>query len=782
MKSIFIIFIVLIGVYTANAQQLSGTVMNAESAYVAGATVSLLNTNRTTVSDERGKFEFKNLSPGKYILTISNVGFNLYTKEISFSNKPQHVTIRLNKLDKQLDEIVITAQKSPELLQKAPLSVTTLSAQQVQDYRIWNLMDLAAIVPNLYSSNPGDNRNVTSLRGIATTSYDPAVATYIDGVNQFSLDTYIPQLFDVERIEVLRGPQGTLYGRNAMGGVINVITKQPTNKTTGFIEATLGNYNQQRYSLGISAPLIKNKLFFGIAGLYNGLGGFYTNDYNNTKFDKQHSFSGNYYLKYLATKDLSITLNVKNYVNRNNGPFALSGSPADALSTPFRINQNATTKMIDNILNASLAIKKTWKDLDLLSISTYQKNYRYYNDPIDGDFSPLDAVSLVNNYGNKFNKVEVATQEFKLASLPSASNIKWVAGIYGFYRYSPSKIGTHFGADAGAVGSPLTDFTSINYNIERNYGAAVYGQVTYAFSPEWETTIGIRYDYEHKKQAIKGEFQPDGEDATITQPDTSSKAHFKAFSPKLSIAYHLSASNNFYASYSRGFRAGGISQLSSDPSQAPLFAYQPEYSNNYELGSKNLLLDKKLRVNLSLFLTTVNNAQVPTLILPDAITVTKNAGKLNSKGIEAEIESQIFKGFDLGYTFGYTHARYRSLLISSNGNTVDLKGNSQVYTPAITSMAMAQYAFNLNPSNNTKLIARAEWRYLGSQYFDVANTIKQDAYNLFNAKLGLTTKPIDVYVWGSNLFNKRYINYAYDFGASHLGNPRTVGITFRKNF
>ena len=132
-----------------------------------------------------------------------------------------------------------------------------------------------------------------------TTSYDPAVATYIDGVNQFTLDTYIATLFDVERIEVLRGPQGTLYGRNAMGGVINIITKQPANNTNGFAEINIGNYNQQRYTLGLRTPLIKNKLFFGVAGVYNRRNGFYTNEFYNNSYDKRNTFTGNYYLKYL---------------------------------------------------------------------------------------------------------------------------------------------------------------------------------------------------------------------------------------------------------------------------------------------------------------------------------------------------------------------------------------------------------------------------------------------------------------------------------------------------
>jgi len=783
MKKSAILFLLLAlccSAYAQSGSKLSGTIITANHEPVQGATVSLLNTNYISMSDKDGTFTFNNVLAGKYTLHVSDVAFAAVNREVTVTTQAQSVSIELQEASKQLDEVVVAADKREDMAQKVPSSVSALSAKQVREYKLWNLKDITAIVPNLYSANPGDNRNVTGIRGIVTTSYDPAVTTYIDGVSQFSLDTYIPQLFDVERIEVLRGPQGTLYGRNAMAGVINVITKQPGNDFSGFAEVNFGNYGQQRYSLGLSGPLVKDKLFFGVAGLYNSLDGFYTNVFNNTKLDKQHSFLGNYFIKYLASQRLAFTLNVKNYANRNNGPFALAGTPDAALATPFKLDQNATTTMIDNIFNASLLASYTGRGFNFTSVSTYQENYRYYTVPIDGDFSSLDAVSVINNYGPGFNKVKVGTQEFKFSSPATATNWKWTAGLYGFSRYAPTKTGTHFGDDAAAVGAPFPDFTTINTNIERNYGAAAYGQVVYSFNPQWDLTAGLRYDYEHKKEEVKGEFQPDGGDITVTQNDTSSTAGFHALTPKLSLAYHISGQDNLYASYSRGFRAGGISQLGADPSQPPLFAFKPEYSDNYEIGSKNLFLNNRLRVNLAVFYSLVNNAQVPTLILPSAITVTKNAGKLNSRGAEAEIAATLLKGLDIAWNLGYTHARYTSLEIANNGAVLNLNGNHQVYTPDVTSMLALQYGYALN--KEIKLVGRGEWRYLGDQYFDLANQIEQKAYSTFNARLGLTTKRFEAFLWGSNLADKHYIDYAYDFGASHLGNPRTYGITLRTQF
>ncbi len=783
MKRILFLFLVLGSIGAAVGQSgnvLSGKITAVDNRPVPGATISFLNTNFTTSTDRNGNFGFREIPSGKYVLHISSIGFAEITREVTITGGTQTVDYRLTEDYKQLDEIVVTANKREEDLQKVPGGITALSAGAVQDYKLWNLKDITAIAPNLYSASPGDNRNVTGIRGIVTTSYDPAVATYIDGVSQFSLDTYIPQLFDVERVEILRGPQGTLYGRNAMGGVINVITKQPTNDLSGFAELNVGNDGQQRYSVGLTAPLVKDKLFVGVAGLYNGLNGFYTNTYNNTKFDKQHSFLGNYFVKYVPSSRLSFTVNLKNYENRNNGPFTLAGSPADAINNPFKVDQNATTTMIDNIFNGSIAVNYTGRKFNFTSVSTYQDNYRYYSTPIDGDFSPLDAVTVINNYGPGFNKVKVGTQEFKFSSPASATNWKWTGGLYGFSRYAPTKTGTHFGKDAAAVGSPIDSFTSINTNIERNFGAALFGQVVYSFGTSWDLTAGLRYDYEHKKEEVEGAFQPDGGAAQVTQNDTASTANFHAVSPKLGFAYHVNGESDLYAEYSRGFRAGGISQLSSDPSQPPLFAYKPEYSDNYEIGWKNSFYGHRLRVNLAVFYSLVNNAQVPTLILPDAITVTKNAGKLNSKGIEAEIAATVLKGLEIAYNFGYTHARYTELEVPNNGAVVNLNGNHQVYTPDVTSMLAVQYVYPI--SDAVKLMVRGEWRYLGDQYFDLANHIEQKGYGTFNARLGVRLRHADLFVWGYNLGDKHYIDYAYDFGASHLGNPRTFGVTLRSVF
>ncbi len=766
-----------------------GKVTNSQSVPIAGSTVYLLNTNRGTATDDKGNFTIKNLLPGKYTAQISAIGYATTNMEVTVNGSTGSVDIWLEDESRQLDAVLVTAQKTEESLQQVPFSISALSARQVQQYRLWNIRELTAIVPNLYSANSGDERNVTSIRGIATTSYDQAIATYIDGVNQFGLDTYIPQLLDVERIEVLRGPQGTLYGRNAMGGVINIITRQPTNTTSGFAEVSVGNFNTQRYSIGLRTPIIKNRLFAGGTLMFNKRDGYYTNQFNDASYDQQKSITGNYYLKFIASEQWSLSLNAKHNDNRNNGPFPLAfpmSSIDEFLEEGHVLNQNATSKMIDNTFNSSLTASYAGRSFNFSSQTAYQSNHRYYTLPLDGDFAPIDGITIINNYGDDWNKVKVWTQEFKLSSpATNTSALKWTAGTYFFHQDNPVKQATHFGQDAAFVDPniPFPNFSNIITNKGKSTGIALYGQGTWSVMEKLNIIGGLRYDYERKKYGILGEFKMDSDpDPTVTTPDTSATANFNAFSPKLGVAYEINAHSNVFASYSRGYRAGGFTQLSADPSQPPLYAYKPEYSNNIEVGIKNNFFNNRLRLNMAFFLTQVTDVQVPTLVLPGAFTVTRNAGKLSSKGVELELATTPAKGLELEYNFGFTDAEYKDLKLSQGGASVDLAGKKQVFTPDITSMLAAQYSFDLGTKHNLKLVARGEWMQLGEQYFDLSNNISQDAYSLLNARFGISSRLGELMFWGRNLGDKRYISYAYDFGAIHIGNPRTYGVTLRARF
>ena len=757
------------------AQHLNGRVTDAKGAPVAGADVRVLNTTLETTTDATGVFHF-DAAPATCQVYVTAPG---YASRIETAARPPHDTLlfRLEPSITQLDDIVVSAGKREENVRALPLSVTVLDAAEVQANRLWAMEDLRTQVSNLYSSSPGDGRNVTSIRGVTSTSYDPAVTTYVDGVGDMTLDTYIPQLFDVDRIEVLKGPQGTLYGRNALGGVINILTRPPSDDKTAFAEVSAGNYGLQRYTAGIRLPLIKDKLFLSAAALYEGRNGFYTNDYNNTNFDKQHRFGGNYSLRYLPGGHWSIEGNFKHLENRNNGAFTLDASPADALANPYHVDQDAVTTMVDNTVNASLVARYAGPRFTFSTQTAYASNLRYYQQPIDGDFSPADAVSIINNYGKPWNKVKNVSEELRVGS--TGASWDWTAGAYGFYRDIPNKQGTHFGKDAALVGSPDSNYAIVNTSTLYGAGIAVYGQVTRHLGHGWNLTAGLRYDYEHTHERVYGEYVPDGApgSAFTTQPDTAAGASYGAFSPMAALSKALGAHTDAYVRYARGYRTGGLTAISGDPTQPPLYAYQPEYSSNWEAGVKGSWWRDRVSADAALFYCIIDHVQVPTLELPAGVTVIRNAGKLTSRGLDADVSALLAKGLRLGYGLGLTHATYDQLDLSQNGSAENLKGNRQVFTPDMTSTLSLQYTLVLH--GLWSVHARGQWAYVGRQYFDLANTIEQSSYQVLNGGIGVTYQQWSLDGWARNLTHTHYIAYAYDFGAAHLGDPCTLGVTLR---
>jgi iron complex outermembrane receptor protein len=783
MKKFFILTLSLLllylPIYGQKDQILEGIILDKDGAAVYNVQVELLNTSFSTRTNNDGIFHFLEVPFGRYVITAEKTGFATTYQSIQFNSETKEIKLVLDSEMNRLEMITVTAQKREEVIQEIPLSITSLSAENIEQSQIQNVNDLTAISPNLYASDPGDRRTVTSIRGIVTTSYDPAIATYIDGVNQYSLDTYITQLFDIERIEVLRGPQGTLYGRNAMGGVINIITKKPEDETTAFGEATVGNYNQQRYMAGFRTPL-GEKFYFGAAGLYEEREGFYTNEFTGSSYDDQKNFSGNYYLKYLFSPTWNATLNLKHFTAENDGAFPLNMGVEAAFENPFTLNQNQLSTMKDNTFNTSLVIENKGKNFNFSSLTAYQQNYRYYENPIDGDFSSLDAISIINDYGNDWNTVKVATQEFKFSSVSGpGKDLEWTAGTYMFYQESPVKQATHFGEDAALMGSEETNYSLINTTESTGKGIAFFGQLNYQLTDKIGAIAGLRYDHEYKKQSVLGEYQLDSDTEPLFeyQPDSTATASFNAFSPKVGLTYDLSEENLVFLTYSRGFRAGGLTPISTDPTQPPLYEYKPEFSNNYEIGTKNSFLENKLLVNATFFYTEVTDVQVPTLVMPDGVIVTRNTGKLTSKGVEVELKALLATGLELSYDLGLTDAGYESLFIAQDGGEVNLEDNKQIYTPEITSMFALQYKSSLGLNENWEFTARAEWKYLGEQYFDLANNLRQESYNLYNGNIGVTYRDIKFMLWSRNIFDKEYISYGYNFGAVHLGNPATYGVT-----
>src|SRR5699024_7775704 len=396
---------------------------------------------------------------------------------------------------------------------------------------------------------------------------------------------------------------------------------------------------------------------------------------------------GNIYLKYRPNSSWKLNLNYKFGAKRDHGAFPLTSTMQQALDEPFQLNQNSVSKMVDNVSNASLSIRHEGRHMNISSQTAYQSNYRYYEEPIDGDFSAKDIVSIVNNYGKPWNKVKTWTQELRISSLEESSQrVSWMAGAFGFLTDDPVKQGSYFGEDAEIYGAePNTTILTINEGKQR--GDAVFGQANIALHNKLDLTVGLRYDWEKSKitgksKMLKGE---NGESAVIN-PDTTGEGSYRALSPEAILSYQMTPEHLLFVSFKRGFRAGGISEVSEDPSNPPLKTFGPEYSNNIELGLKNDFLNNRIRWNLSFFYTRVNELQVSQLILPEALTVTKNVGKLRSFGLESEFTALLGRYFSVNWNAGYTNAEFTELAkAGEEGGNEDLSGNKQLFSPEFTS-------------------------------------------------------------------------------------------------
>lgn len=732
----------------------------------------------------------------KIILYILSIAFSLNAMSQGKGNGNAD-TVRSHKLE----DVIVTANKREESIIKVNTSITSLSSKKIEDTRTWGLSGLSALVPNYNYQELGVSfQQIQAIRGIQVFSENPAVSTYIDDVNNIDILANGFAFTDIERVEVLRGPQGTLYGRNAMGGVVNIITKKPTNKTSAFGELSFGNLGLQRYSTGYKSPIIKDKLFFGMNGLYQTQEGFLKNDITGTSSTDtklngkavggEQNFYGNIYLKWLPTSRFNVTLNVKGQKDKsdNSGFMVSQSSDTYAFENPDRINLARIAKHERNILNTSLVAKYLGNNYTLTSISALQT--------IAFGFQDLDFPGIYHSYYNgKIGELlppqKVWSEEFRINS-NSEGKLQYTAGVYWFAQkgYEPTTNTAYelSNAEATMFGLPSGAFL-INRNRSNNSGIAGFGELSYLLTPKLKATFGLRYDHEKREAIFNGFGDAMLLNGVVTdiKPNITANGTYSAVSPKLSLSYAVNDLSNIYASFTRGFRAGGINASSLPAGVRQTF--NPEFSNNYELGYKAFLLDKKLSVGASAFLIQWKDLQFYNLVAPFTYA-RENVGDAQSAGFELEITAIPAKGLQLDGSFGYNPTEYKGFNLKRVNfgtgveTTTAIGGNQLSNAPNHTLFLGAQYEHPV--SNTLKLVVRGELRNLGAQYTDIQNKIEQPSYTLFNSRVGLTSGNYSLFVWVQNLNNERYLAYGNpdsSFGRqARIGAPRTYGVTLTAKF
>ncbi len=746
-----------------------------------------------------------------YILIISSsiifMGFSALANPVTdYQQLPSDSTINLS-------EVSITAIKQGQSLQDEAIASTVIGKKNIERLNIVTMRDASEFVPNFYIPQYG-SRMTSSIyvRGIGARIDQPVVGLNIDNVPFLNKDNYDFDLIDIERIEMLRGPQSTLFGRNTMGGLINIYTLSPLSYQGLRLFGEYSSGNSYKAAASYYTK-INDRLGIAVVGYYNSTDGFFTNLNNGKKCDWEHQGSGRIKLQWNPSDNLKV---------ENTFSFSISrqgGYPYAALSTG-EINYNDTCFYRRTNFNDGLTLKWKINDFTISSITSYQ----YINDnmTLDQDFLPVSYFTLTQA------RVEHAlTQDF-VARSNESKPYRWLTGLFGFYKHTDMDAPVTF-KDYGInqlieknrnEANPTypiewddRNFPLYSHFKNPNYGIAAYHQSTYVLD-DWTFSAGLRFDFEHSSLRYNSRcnsgyttyhVQPDGtrsiyahENIDIDDTGTLSKSFFQIL-PKLSVLYRLPFDNpsNLYASVSKGYKAGGFNtQMFSDVLQQKIMgvmgiganysiddvvSYKPEKSWTYEIGTHIECMDRKIQTDISAFYIQCTDQQIT--VFPDGTTtgrIMTNAGKSRSYGAEIALKIRPIDRMEINGSYGYTNAKF----IEFNNGKTDYSGKFIPYAPHNTLYAGINYSQPINKEWLRFISFNLNMRGVGNIYWDEANTAKQPFYAQLGASIRFEQKHYSLDFWGQNLTNTQFNTFYFvSIGNAFLqkGKTRQIGVTLRIN-
>ena len=630
----------------------------------------------------------------------------------------------------KLDTLTVTAQKTEQNIQDVPISMTVFNEYDIEEKRIKSVKDIAQYTPNLMfiDLNGGGSVLSPTSRGLNTEdgSFSTSIGMFIDGIPMLGTSGFDAALTDIQRIEVLKGPQGTLYGKGTHAGVINIITKKPDNETKTKLGVELGSDNKKEYTFSVSGPIQKDKFYIGLSAKHYEKDGFIKNTksggYTN---DRKHNF-GKINLRYTPNENLDISL-ISSKLKYDNGGMSFNNKNAP--------RQNSSDKGFSKPETTLHALKLEY-DLNkykLESITT-QKTVK------DKWYRDYDFSSFVMNHILVDNKSKNYSQELRLSS--SLKQLDWVTGL----NIDKDKHNSYY------LRKP-SNYSEISKIDGDSYGAFIHGD--YSFNNKISFISGIRYD----KNKLDYE-----EKTSLTNLSSS----YSEVSPKIGLEYNLNKDSMFYLSASKGYRPGGFYSYATNGYPK---IYDKETLWNYEIGSKNSFFDNKLTLNGAIYYMDIDDMQVD-IYISNYLNYKSNAAKATSKGFEFDLSYQATDTLELFTSFGYNSTKFDKYK-DSNG---DYSGNYNPYAPKYN------YNLGLQYRNMTGNYARFDLNGYGKTYLDRENNYIRKAYNLLNMKIGHESNDYDIYLYANNLFNKKYdANGAYGYYTIY-SEPREVGIQLAYRF
>lgn len=705
--------------------------------------------------------------------------------------------------DSTLGEVIVTAQRRAEDEREVPTSISVLGGAALENMHIENLEDISRAVPGLsFAAGGGPGLDNIEMRGVSSTSGSATVGIYLDDVPVTVTNLYNgavePRLFDLDRVEVLRGPQGTLYGSSSMGGAIRFISNQPDLSAYGGSVSSLVsgtrhggvNYDEQGV---LNVPLIEGRAAVRI-GVDVGQDSGYIDNYTlSDELARRGTNDDKWSVLRLSGKvavDDTLTITPALF-----GQWEKTGDtsvfyPGVGL---YEQQKEVQEPSVDHILIGSVTAAKQWDWAQLTSISSYfQQQFNriedgtYYNSEYLGYIIDSDPPNGIMNQGYQIGllpgpvytwvKTSVVTQEFRLASAQSAdSALSWIGGLFftdyrvhrqfnayiddfnqtfqGIYGIPPQDAPVFAGATF-PNNSVATDDTAED---EKQYAA--FADVSYRFIPSLKATAGLRYSY---APTIFNDFQ--GGYFSIGVPSVSTRAKFYATTPKFSLTYDATPDLTLYASASQGYRIGG-SEIGIDPSlcaqdlaniglsSAPL-NFKSDSLWSYETGLKGRFFDDTLSINLDAYIVRWSNIQ-QTISLPICgYTITTNVGDAKAYGPELEINYKPIRDVTLGLSTEYTHDALTSIT-SAAGAAV---GDHILNVPEWMATLRAEYSRPINDDLRGFVRADYDWTGPSNGAFTPSNPdYSRPSYSVLNASVGVNLRGFEISVFAKNLLDDRKI-------------------------
>lgn len=704
-----------------------------------------------------------------------------------------------------LESVDVSVVKQGTDIKQQAISTSLIGRLAIDARGVSDLKELTQMTPNVYIPDYG-SRTTSSIyvRGLGARIDNPVVGLNIDNVPIMNKDNFDFEMADIERIEVLRGPQSAMYGRNTMAGVINVYTISPFNYQGIRAGLEYGSGNAAKARLGVYGRSDNSNFAYSISGYYTRKDGLWTNEYNGEDLDWERLGGGRLGLHWRA----------KNYSIDNTFSFSIleqGGYPYQQLGSTG-VNYNDECSFERTNLTNGLTIAREFEKFKLSSITSYQ--YTDNRLDMDNDFTAYDYFTLVQAV-----EEHTITQDVIFSSKEAKNGYSWLVGAFGFAESSQMSAPVNFksyGIDNLIIAN-ANEYNPQYYYVwlddellfESDFDIPTYGLSLYHKSEletgRWKLSAQLRVDYEYTRlnysNFVDTDYRAvnkDDEDIIYDIPikidnDDFVEQNFFELLPKLSASYSLDR-GMLYASFAKGYKSGGFNtQMFSDVLQQQLMnemgvglrvsvddivTYKPEYSWNYELGGKFSWREKGLEASFALFYIDCRDQQLT--VFPDEMITGRmmtNAGKTRSYGAEFSVLKTI-NNLTLAADYGYTNAKF----VEYNDGEYDYSGNYVPYSPMNTVSVRADYRLNI--ANGTDLVFGCSARGVGDIYWDESNSIVQPFYGLLDARIAFEKPKYSITLSGKNLLNQDYNTFYFESINNQFvqkGNPRTFAISINLN-